>query len=125
KAATIAGASGHGDAGDQPPDLALDALRQFDLGARQRHAIERRAPALDVLLLIGDRKLPEVDLAWTCIGQRLVQRIGLFSVDAAVDRLVAKYVIDGLQDRLSRPEGIGERDRLEFQPNAFEFLLQL
>jgi hypothetical protein len=68
KTAAVAEASGHGAAGDEPPDLGLDAFRQLDLGARQRHAIERRAPALDVLLLIGDRKLPEVDLAWTCIG---------------------------------------------------------
>ena len=67
-------------------------------------AVERRAPAFDVLLVVGDRKLPEIDLAWARIGQRIVQRIGFFGVDAAIDRLIAKHMVDRLQDRLSRAE---------------------
>jgi hypothetical protein len=68
EAAAVADSSGHRATGDKAADLALDAFRQLDLGARQRHAIERRTPALDVLLIIGDRKLPEVDLARPASG---------------------------------------------------------
>ena len=45
-------------------------------------------------------------------------------MDAAVDRLVAKHMIDRLQDRRPGAERIGERHRIEFQPGIAEFLLQ-
>src|SRR6185437_6151877 len=50
---------------------------------------------------------------------------GFFGMDTAVDLFVAKYVIDGFQDRLSRPEGIGQGDGFEFQLGVLELLLQL
>ena len=55
-----------------------------------------------------------------------MHRIGRFRrMDAAIDRLVAEHMVDRLQDRRSRAERIGERDRIEFQPGVLELLLQL
>src|SRR5215470_20295397 len=45
-------------------------------------------------------------------------------MDAAIDVLFAEYIVDRLQDRRSRAEGIIERDRIEFQTDVLEFLLQ-
>src|SRR5580704_15969502 len=44
---------------------------------------------------------------------------------AAIDHLLAKYIIDRLQDHRSRAERIIERDRIEFQPGILEPLLQI
>ena len=45
--------AGHGAACNQPLDLGLDAFRELDLGTRHRHAVEWRAPALDVRAIVG------------------------------------------------------------------------
>src|SRR6476661_7409841 len=45
-------------------------------------------------------------------------------MDAFVDRLVAKNVIDRIEDRRAGAKRIGERDRIEHQPRAFEQTLQ-
>src|SRR5437868_9545603 len=49
---------------------------------------------------------------------------GLDGMDAAVNLRFAKHVIDGLQDRRSRAERVGERDRIEFQSGVDELALQ-
>ena len=59
----VAGMAGHGAAFDQPLDLGLDAPRKLHLRAGQRHAVERRAPALDVLLVVGFGQGPQLDRA--------------------------------------------------------------
>src|SRR5438045_2088230 len=49
---------------------------------------------------------------------------GLDGVDAAVNLHFAKHVVDCLQDRRSRAERVGERDRIEFQSGVDELPLQ-
>src|SRR2546423_14563765 len=49
---------------------------------------------------------------------------GLDGVDAAVNLHFAKHVVDCLQDRRSRAEGVGERDWIEFQSGVEELPLQ-
>ncbi len=121
----IPGATRHGATFDQPPDLGLDAPGEFHFRAGQRHAVERCTPAFDVLLVIGLGQFPEIDQARSGIRQRIVDRVaGFGGMDAAVDRFVAKHVVDRLQDRRSRAERIGERHRIEFQPGIPKPLLQ-
>ncbi len=111
---------------NQPLDLGLDPPGEFDLGAGDRDAIERRAPALDVLAVVGLGKVPQLDQARPGIGQRVVDRVAdVGRVDAAVDRRLAKHMVDRLQDRRSRPERIGEGDGVEGQAGIEEALLQI
>ena len=118
--------AGHGAAFDQSLDLGLDALCQLDFRAGHGNAVERRAPALDVLFVVGFGQFPEIDQARAGVGERVVHRIAVLGrVNAAVDRLVAEHVVDRLQDRRPRAERIGEGYRIEFQPGVLEFLLQL
>ncbi len=100
-------------------------FESFTSGTCHRDAVERRAPALDVLLAVGFRQFPEVDQAGTGVGERIVDRVAILDrMNAAIDRLVAKHMVDRLQDRRSRAERIGERYRIEFQPGILELLLQ-
>ncbi len=116
--------AGHGAAFDQPLDLGLNALGEPYLGTRPRQPIERRAPALDILPVVRQLQFPELDRAWPGVRQCFVHRISIFRMDAAIDGLVAKHVIDRLQDRRSRAERIGERYRIEFQPGIDKLPLQ-
>ena len=121
----IAGMAGHRAACDQPLDLGLDASGELYFRACHRHAVERRAPALDVLLVVGFRQFPEIDQTRPSVGQRIVNRISdIGGMDAAIDRLLAEHVIDGLQDRRPRAKRVGERHRIEFQAGILEFLPQ-
>src|SRR5207247_3516906 len=56
--------------------------------------------------------------------QCLVHRISILRMNAAVDILITKHMIDGLQDRRSRTERVGERHRIEFQASIPELLVQ-
>ena len=120
----VAAAAGHRAAFNQKLDLGLDAPCQFYFGACRGNAVEWRAPAFYVLLVVGFRQFPEIDEAGTGVGQCLVHRIGIFRVNAAIDRLVAKHVVDRLQDRRARAERVVERYRIEFQPGVLELPFQ-
>ena len=104
------------------PDLALDTPGELYLGARLRQAIERRSPTFDVLLFVRQLQFPELNQAWRGISQRVVNGIAdVRRMNAAVDLLLAKHVIDRLQDRGARAEGVGERNRIELQSRILEF----
>src|SRR5205085_3387092 len=91
-----------------------------------RDAVERRAPAFDVLLAVGFSQFPEIDQAGSGVFKRMVDRIsGLDRVDAAKNILLAEHVVDRMQNRRPRPERIGKGYRIEFQPGVLEPLLQL
>jgi len=113
----LAGVAGHGAAFDEPLDLGLNAPGEPHLGARLRQPVEWRAPAFDVLPCVGELQFPELDQTRPSVREGIVDRIaGLSGMNTAVNILVAKHMIDRLQDRRSGPERIGERDRIEFQP---------
>src|SRR5439155_4092361 len=106
-------------------DLGLDAPGQIHFGAGRGDAVERRAPAFDVLPVVGLREFPEIDLAGTCVGQRVMDRIAdVDRMNAAKDILLAKHLIDRMQDRRPRAERIGEGHRIELQSGALELSLK-
>ena len=64
-----AGMARHSAGLDQPLDLRLDAPCKLHVRACRRDTVERRAPAFDVLLLVGFRQTPELDQARSRIRQ--------------------------------------------------------
>ncbi len=121
----VALAAGHDAAVDQRLDLGLNAPGKLHLGAGRGDAVERRPPAFDVLPVVGFREFPEIDLARAGVGQRVMDRISdVDRMNAAKDILLAKHLIDRMQDRRSRPERIGKGYRIELQSGALELPLQ-
>src|SRR3954470_21459753 len=51
--------------------------------------------------------------------------IGLLRVDAAIDSLLAKDMIDRMQNCRARPERVVERDRIELELSTLEFPFEL
>ena len=93
-------AAGHGAAFDQRFDFGLNAPGKFDFCTHQRDAVERRTPAFEVLLVIGDSQFPEIDQARAGVFQRIMDRIAIIDrMNAAIDVLIAKHMIDRMQDR--------------------------
>src|SRR5262249_20574387 len=115
----------HSTALDQPSDLGLNPPGELHFGTGDGNAVERRAPALDVVPLVRPCELPGFDQAGWRIGKGLVQRIGVFGMDAFVDVFLAEHVIDGLQDRRPRAKREGERQTIECQTSVGEFSLPL
>ena len=121
----VALAAGHHAAADQRLDLGLNAPGKLHFGAGRGDAVERRAPAFDVLPVVGFREFPEIDLARAGVGQRVMDRISdIDRMDAAKNILLAKHLIDRMQDRRPRPERISKRHRIELQSGALELPLQ-
>ena len=89
-------------------------LDKLYLGARHRNAVEWRAPALDLVALVGLRQRPQLDQPGTGVVERLVRRHAVaIGGDAPVDVGRAERVFDRAQHGRAGAERIGERDRLE------------
>ena len=96
----VAFAARHHTAADQRLDLGLNAPGKLHFGAGRGDAVERCAPAFDVLPVVRFREFPEIDLARACVGQRMMDRISdIDRMNAAKDILLAKHLIDRMQDR--------------------------